>query len=193
MDKLCPEFGRHGYLRHLTRPHSAANAVACLQHDRPKRSASKDPSGRKSGRASTDDDDVRVHDGEYTEGERLSLHKNSLMPTDFRDGRTFPRRGRQPLGSFLWLARVFDKARASQAGTIYDYIYPCPMDLGMFERWGVTVQEFERAISEHGDDQALHQWAQSRIAQQACDAANSWLVTEKFENLDRQDREENVF
>ena len=38
---------------------------------------------------------------------------NALMQTaipDFRGGKRFPRRGRLPLGRFLWLARVFDKA-----------------------------------------------------------------------------------
>lgn len=114
------------------------------------------------------------------------------MPTDFRDGSTFPRRGRVPLGRFLWLARVFDKARASAAGTIHDYIYPCPMDLGMMERWGITPADFERAVQKNRDDEAILRWAQSTINDAAIDTANSWLVVEKFENLDRQDLEEDA-
>ena len=55
------------------------------------------------------------------------------MPTDFRNGE-FPRRGRDALDGFLWLARVFDKARAARDGTIFDYIYPCPMDRAVFDR-----------------------------------------------------------
>ena len=74
------------------------------------------------------------------------------MPHDFRDGKTFPRRGRKPLGRFLWLARVIDKARATQAGTHFDYIYPCPMDLGMLERWHVTREQFEQALAQHPGD-----------------------------------------
>ncbi len=62
----------------------------------------------------------------------------SRMPTDFRDGKTFPRRGRESIGEALWLLRVADKGRAAAAGTIHDYIYPCPMDQGMMERWGIT-------------------------------------------------------
>ncbi len=112
------------------------------------------------------------------------------MPTDFRDGNTFPRRGRVPLGRFLWLARAFDKARASADETIHDYIYPCPMDEGMMERWGITPTDFNQAIREHRDDSAILEWAQSTINDAAIDPANSWLVVEKFENLDRQDREE---
>ena len=112
------------------------------------------------------------------------------MPTDFRDGKTFPRRGRMPLGRFLWLARIFDKASASADGTIYDYIYPCPMDLGMMERWGITAAEVDRAVKENRDDDAILRWAQSTINKARIDPANSWLCVEKFENLDRQDREE---
>lgn len=112
------------------------------------------------------------------------------MPTDFRDGKTFPRRGRDSMGDYLWLARVFDKARASANGTIFDYIYPCPMDQGVFERWGISPAVFDRAISDNTSDDAILQWAQSTISAQAREAANAWLIEEKIENLDRQDREE---
>jgi len=68
------------------------------------------------------------------------------MPTDFRDGKTFPRRGREALGEFLWLARVFDKARAKANRTHDGYIYPCPMDLAVMWRWGISPREFTAAI-----------------------------------------------
>ncbi|HEV7178362.1 MAG TPA: DUF5069 domain-containing protein [Candidatus Baltobacteraceae bacterium] len=112
------------------------------------------------------------------------------MPTDFRDGHTFPRSGREQFEGFMWLARVFDKARASANGTIHDYIYPCPIDKGMFEHWGITPSEFDRAVAEHRDDRAILAWAQSVIPPDAAQAANRWLIAEKTENLDRQDGEE---
>jgi hypothetical protein len=112
------------------------------------------------------------------------------MPTDFRDGKTFPRRGRDEAAGAMWLLRVFDKARAAAGGTIHDYIYPCPMDQGVFSRWGVTAETFERAIREHPTDDAIVAWLQSTVAPENVRAANEWLRTEKTENLDRQDREE---
>ncbi len=112
------------------------------------------------------------------------------MPTDFRDGKTFPRRGRQPLGDALWLARVFDKARASAAGTIHDYIYPCPMDQGVMERWGITPEDFDAAIRTHTSDEAIHAWLIERTSPDRIRTANDWLVKEKIENLNRQDSEE---
>lgn len=112
------------------------------------------------------------------------------MATDFRSGRDFPRRGREALGGYLWLVRVFDKGRAAAAGTIHDYIYPCPMDRGVFERWGVTAQDFDRAIREHATDEAILEWVRARVDDSARERANRWLLDEKTENLDRQDAEE---
>ena len=114
------------------------------------------------------------------------------MATDFRDGKTFPRRGRDVIGQFMWLKRVFDKARAAADGTIHDYIYPCPMDKGVFERWGITPAQFDGAIREHRTDDAIYGWLSERVSEDAREAANAWLVNEKAENLDRQDAEEVV-
>lgn len=113
-----------------------------------------------------------------------------IMATDFRSDDAFPRRGRLPFGRFLWLARVFDKARASAQGTIGEYIYPCPIDRGVMERWGITREEFEAAVSQHADDESILAWVQSKVSNHSADRANSWVCTEWFENLDRQDREE---
>jgi hypothetical protein len=112
------------------------------------------------------------------------------MPTDFRDGKTFPRRGREPIGDALWLARASDKGRAAAAGTIYDYIYPCPMDKGVMERWRVPVAEFDEALRVHTSDDALYAWFKERVRPEDMKTANEWLVTERAENLDRQDAEE---
>jgi hypothetical protein len=114
----------------------------------------------------------------------------SGMPTDFRDGKAFPRRGRDDLNVVLWLKRLFDKARASADGTIYDYIYPCPMDQGVMERWGITADRFDRAIREHTNDDAIYEWLSSTTTPERIEAANRWLLDEKSSNLDRQDSEE---
>lgn len=98
------------------------------------------------------------------------------MPTDFRDGKSFPRRGRLPLGK-----------------TICEYISPSPIDRGVMERWGITPEQFDGVISQNRDDESILQWAESSIGPEAIDAANSWVCGEKFENLDRQDREEGAF
>jgi uncharacterized protein DUF5069 len=112
------------------------------------------------------------------------------VPTDFRDGRTYPRRGREPSGTALWLLRMSDKARAAAAGTIHDYIYPCPMDRGVMQRWGVTADEFEDAIAAHPTDEAITAWLARRATPEDIEAANRWLIDEQSRSLDRQDAEE---
>ena len=115
------------------------------------------------------------------------------MATDFRNDTGFPRRGRLPLGGYLWLLRVFDKARANAAGTIGDYVYPCPIDRGVMERWGISPAQFDAVARRTESEDALLAWARSHITGDAADRANSWLCVEMFENLDRQDREEGAF
>lgn len=112
------------------------------------------------------------------------------MPTDFRDGKTFPRRGRDEAGGAMWLLRVFDKARAAAGGTIHDYIYPCPMDQGVFSRWGIDAAQFDAAIRANPDDDAIRAWLKVTVPPEKIRAANEWLRKEKVENLDRQDGEE---
>jgi len=114
------------------------------------------------------------------------------MATDFRSGRDFPRRGREEIDGFLWLARVSDKGRASAAGTIYDYIYPCPMDRGVFEHWGITDRQFDEALRSTRTDDELVAWLRERVSDSQRERANRWLLDEKSGNMDRQDREEGV-
>ena len=114
------------------------------------------------------------------------------MATDFRGGKAFPRRGREQIGGYTWLLRVFDKARAAADGTIFDYIYPCPMDLGVFERWGITAADFDGAIASRRTDAEILAWVEERVDAAHRDAANRWVLVEKAANLDRQDAEEGV-
>jgi len=114
------------------------------------------------------------------------------VATDFRSGREFPRRGRDDIDGFLWLARVFDKARAAQDGTIHDYIYPCPMDRGVFDRWGITSRVFDAALESCTTDAEVATWLKARVPNDRREDANRWLLEEKIANLDRQDAEEGV-
>ena len=114
------------------------------------------------------------------------------MATDFRSGKEFPRRGREEYGGYLWILRLLDKARAEAAGTIHDYIYPCPMDRGVMERWGITRAEFEAAVAADSSDAGILAWLKTRVDDSHRDAANRWLTQEKAASMDRQDAEEGV-
>lgn len=113
------------------------------------------------------------------------------MPTDFRDGKTFPRRGREALGDFLWLGRLIDKARATANRTQDGYIYPCPMDRAMMRQWGIRSADFTAAIGECESDDQMLAWLSSQVTPDRMHAANAWLTRQK-DTLDRHDAEEGV-
>lgn len=114
------------------------------------------------------------------------------MATDFRSGKDFPRRGREEYGGFLWLLRAFDKGRAYANGTIHDYIYPCPMDRAVFQRWGITPNDFNAALAINSTDEGILAWLKTRVSDEVCQKTNRWLLEEKAATLDRQDAEEGV-
>jgi hypothetical protein len=118
--------------------------------------------------------------------------KEQNVATDFRSGRDFPRPGRQEIGGFMWLARVFDKARAARDETLHDYIYPCPMDRGVFDRWGITARMFDAALDTCDTDDAILTWLRARATDARRDEANRWLLDEKRANLEKLDAEEGV-
>jgi hypothetical protein len=91
----------------------------------------------------------------------------------------------------LWLARVFDKARATGNQTQDGYVYPCPMDRAMMRHWGISPREFTTAAGElSGDDQILA-WLCERVTPDRMHAANTWLLRQGAA-LDRHDAEEGV-
>jgi hypothetical protein len=112
------------------------------------------------------------------------------MATDFRSGKDFPRRGRDKIGNFNWLPRVFDKARAARDQTIHDYIYPCPIDRGVLERWGLTPAEFDQAIQTIDTDEDILAWVKARVSEERLETANTWVLVDKAASLDKQDAEE---
>ncbi|HXF35107.1 MAG TPA: DUF5069 domain-containing protein [Candidatus Acidoferrales bacterium] len=114
------------------------------------------------------------------------------MATDFRSGRDFPRRGREEYGGYYWLLRVFDKGRASHLGTIHDYIYPCPLDKGVFERWGITPEQFDEAVRTCDTDEKILSWVRAHVSDEKRKTANEWVLVEKKPSLDKQDAEEGV-
>ncbi len=92
----------------------------------------------------------------------------------------------------MWLARVFDKARAARDETLHDYIYPCPMDRGVFDRWGITARMFDAAHDSCDTDEAILTWLRARATDARRDEANRWLLDEKRTNLEKLDAEEGV-
>ncbi|MGI6544024.1 MAG: DUF5069 domain-containing protein [Limnochordia bacterium] len=69
------------------------------------------------------------------------------------------------IGDTPWLARMSDKARAKVAGTIGDYIYPCPLDKQLLRKLGLSADEFMQLAIDHPTDEGLVKALQERVRQ----------------------------
>ncbi|MEW6543244.1 MAG: DUF5069 domain-containing protein [Nitrospirota bacterium] len=70
---------------------------------------------------------------------------------------SYPRSVRIKLAGYVHLARMVDKARAALAGTLGEYIYPCPMDKRFLEFAGISTEEFLEAVRDRPDE-AIADW-----------------------------------
>ena len=59
------------------------------------------------------------------------------------------------IGGIPWVARMSDKARAKAAGSIGEYIYPCPIDRRVLQEIGLSADEFLRIAVEADADGEL--------------------------------------
>ena len=74
--------------------------------------------------------------------------------------KNFPRSPKATMAGLVMLPRTIDKARASNAGTLGEYRYDCPLDKELFDFLSVGHEEFARKSDELTDAQ-LEQWVKS--------------------------------
>jgi hypothetical protein len=67
----------------------------------------------------------------------------------------YPRSPKQQLGGYVHLGRMIDKARAKAAGTVGEYIYPCPLDQALLEFMGIGGDAFYKAVTSRTDQDVL--------------------------------------
>ena len=58
-----------------------------------------------------------------------------------------PRPMDEELAGYAWLPRMIDKARAFDAGTLGNYVHPCPVDQRALELLGVSPPRFREIAS----------------------------------------------
>ena len=66
-----------------------------------------------------------------------------------------PRARGMIIGDIPWLARISDKARASMAGRIGAYVYPCAADQAFLESVQMSAEDFTELVSASPDDDAV--------------------------------------
>lgn len=71
----------------------------------------------------------------------------------------FPRSPKQLLGQYPHLYRMIDKARARAAGTLGEYIYPCPLDQALLDFLAISDEAFLAAATDRTDQDVLR-WVQ---------------------------------
>lgn len=75
--------------------------------------------------------------------------------------REVPRSPRDRVGGLVHLGRMIDKARAKSAGTLSDYLYPCPLDQVLLEFLGLTGEAFLDAAATE-DDARVVEWVRQQ-------------------------------
>lgn len=74
-----------------------------------------------------------------------------------------PRSPRVRLGSFVHLPRLLDKARAAAAGTLGEYIFPCPLDKRFFDYSGIAPDALLAQVKEGKSDSEMLQWVLANL------------------------------
>ncbi|HET6464694.1 MAG TPA: DUF5069 domain-containing protein [Nitrospiria bacterium] len=90
--------------------------------------------------------------------------------------RQFPRSPGEKLGGYVHLARMADKARAKAAGTVGEYIYPCPLDQILLEFLKVNPDAFYEAVRIK-DDRDLLAWLKETAASHRREEVETWNQT----------------
>lgn len=101
-----------------------------------------------------------------------------------------PRSGRELIGRYSWLLRLADKVRADHAGTAGEYIAYCGLSMGFLERAGVSKEAFDDLITDGATDADLQKYFDRHVDDAHREAANTYVLVEQKENLDKQDFEE---
>ena len=96
-----------------------------------------------------------------------------MTPAPMDLTRTFPRSPRERIGGYAHLARMTDKARSKAAGTLGEYIYPCPLDEMLLEFLGVSSVAFSKAAGSCADDK-LADWIALRALRRSPQETEDW-------------------
>lgn len=84
-----------------------------------------------------------------------------------------PRSPRERLGGLVHLGRMIDKARAKAAGTLGEYLYPCPLDQALLAWLGLDADEVLRTAAGRDDDE-FSRWVREHATARTGDEIGRW-------------------
>lgn len=85
----------------------------------------------------------------------------------------YPRSPKEKLGGYTHLCRMIDKARAKAAGTIGEYIYPCPLDQSLLEFLAISGAAFYEAVKNRADQEIL-EWLKQNAKVRSPEEIEEW-------------------
>ena len=72
-----------------------------------------------------------------------------------------PHSPRERIGGFAIAGRTIDKCRSSEARTLGEYHYDCPLDNLLFSFKGINGQQFKTAVQAAGNYEDVGAWLQT--------------------------------
>lgn len=85
----------------------------------------------------------------------------------------FPESPKILTAGYCHLARMRDKARAKAAGTLGEYIYPCPLDQKLLGFLEIAPEVFYEA-AQNSDDKELEAWVKKNAKSRPESEIRSW-------------------
>ncbi|WP_447971629.1 DUF5069 domain-containing protein [Nitrospira sp. M1] len=85
----------------------------------------------------------------------------------------FPRSVKERLGPYLHLPRMIDKCRAKHAGTLGEYIYPCPLDARFLEFTSIQAEDLLTAVESRTDEEVL-EWVSRHATNRTAQEIQDW-------------------
>ncbi|GJL49388.1 DUF5069 domain-containing protein [Candidatus Nitrospira salsa] len=87
----------------------------------------------------------------------------------------YPRSLKERLGPYVHLPRIIDKCRAKCAGTLGEYIYPCPLDARFLDFTGISGDDLLAAVEMRTDDEIV-QWISQHATPRTAQEIQDWNV-----------------
>lgn len=82
-----------------------------------------------------------------------------------------PRSPRVRLGGYLHLPRMLDKIRAQVAGTLGEYIFPCPLDRQFLDFLGIRPEDIVAEVRRGPSDTEMLAWVNRRTRREPFEVA----------------------
>ena len=97
--------------------------------------------------------------------------------------RQAPHSPRKRIAGFAIACRAVDKCRASQAGTLGEYHYDCPLDNQLFSFKGITGEQFKAAVQAAKNYEDIGAWLLANGTKKTPPEIEDWSDDQEGDSL----------